>query len=154
MVELLKPPFWYLFKYVNYVEGRLVCRTWVEGGSMKVGELSKILKKEWNRKEGKGNWIKEEGKLESGQDGKLREGKLRARSGCFKRVGARTSLQTIAWVVIKCSKEPEILDLSIIWEMWVKKCKKSGPHIGCKLFLTLAVNFISRGLVLTKKWKQ
>ena len=134
MVELLKPPFWYLFKHVNYEEGRLVRRTWVEGGSMKVGELSKILKKGWNRKEGKGNWIKEEGKLERGQESKMREGNLRARGGCLKRMGAGAPLQTMASVVIKCSKEPEILDLSIIWEIRVKKCKKSGPHIGCKLF--------------------
>ena len=48
-------------------------------------------------------------------------------------MGAKAPLQTMASVVTKCSKEPEILDLSIIWEIQVKKCKKSGLHIGCKL---------------------
>ena len=36
-VELIKSPFWYLYKLVNYVQGRLVYRIRAGGGCMRVG---------------------------------------------------------------------------------------------------------------------
>ena len=31
--------------------------------------------------------------------------------------------------VVRCSKEPEILDISIVGEVWMKKCKVQTTHL-------------------------
>lgn len=54
------------------------------------------------------------------------------------------------WLVVKCSKEPEILDISMVGETWMKRCKKHKSHTWCILFLTLAVNLIRKILQQTK----
>ena len=54
------------------------------------------------------------------------------------------------WLVVKCSKEPEILDISMVGETWMKRCKKQKSHTWCILFLTLAVNLIRKILQQTK----
>ena len=61
----------------------------------------------------------------------------------------RRTVLYIKQLVAKCSKEPWILDISIVGETWMKKCKKNRPHTWRKL-LTLAVNFIWRRLLLTQ----
>ena len=54
--------------------------------------------------------------------------------------------KTCDWLVVKCSKEPEILDIFIAGELWMKKCKKYESRTWYKLFLTLTVDFVWRRL--------
>ena len=54
------------------------------------------------------------------------------------------------WLVVKCSKEPEILDISMVGETWMKRCKKHKSHTWCILFLILAVNLIKENTATNK----
>ena len=64
-VELVKSPFYYLFKPRRLVGGWIKAEGGCEGG----GYCLKYLKRRWNRKEGKGNKDFKKGRGQAGPRG-------------------------------------------------------------------------------------
>ena len=69
-------------------QGRLVVWIWEVGGWVRMGKLSKKLKREWNSKEGRGNKD-----FKKGGGGGL--GQARSRGGCLKKGGGLNPLRTM-----------------------------------------------------------